>query len=207
MSDPTVIFATTADVEDALGRSLTDEELAKANHYLFLASALVAKETNNYRFVPGDYTIGRYVHTRKVKLPAKVGSVSAVRLVNQIDGSVTTLVSTTQYNLRGKTLYLRGVGSNDNRFPFSEFRMYDVRVFVEVDFTITEPVPMDIVRITAGIVATTIAQPMTGSTAEVSGAYSVSQISSSGKVWLSSSDKAILERYKSQTKPSLDLLN
>jgi hypothetical protein len=194
MSDPTVIYAATADVEDALGRSLTDEELAKANHYLFLASALVAQEIDHYRVVPGTYTIGRYVNSRKVNMPGKVSSISEVRLIDPVDGSVTILVTADDYDLRGKTLYVHGVG-------------YNVRALVEIDFVITELVPMDIVRVTAGVVASTIAQPMTDSTAEISGAYSVSQISSSGKVWLSASDKKILERYKSQTRAALDTLN
>ena len=82
-------LAIISDVESALGRSpgsLTVEENLRATSLLLLASMAVESETNQYRFVPGSYTIGRQVRTFKLKLPAKVAAITGVRNINQRTG-------------------------------------------------------------------------------------------------------------------------
>ena len=83
-------------------------------------------------------------------------------------------------------------------------RSHMYRPFVEVDFTVTAPIPDEVAGIVAGIVASTMSGPPVGASAEHAGPFSISYVNSSGKVWLSASDKAILGRYK-QPKPALDL--
>lgn len=177
------VLAGTTDVEKSLGRSLTAEETPRATSLLILASAHVEAETG-YRFAPGSYTVGRKVRSGKVRIPAKVAAVVAVRSVDQCSG-VSVVVTT--YTPRNSVLY--GLST----------------AFVEVDFTVTEPIPVEVVNIVSGIVASTMSGPPVGASAEAAGPFSISYVNSSGKVWLSASDKAILRRYK-QAKPALDML-
>ena len=176
-------LAIISDVEASLGRSLTAAETTRATSLLILASAHVEAETG-YRFAPGSYTVGRKVREDKVLLPATVATVAAVRAVDQSNGSVTVL---TGFTSRQRTVY--GLSA----------------CFVEVDFTVTAEVPAEVVGIVAGTVASTMAGPPAGAASESAGPFSISYVNSSGKVWLSASDKAILRRYK-QAKPALDLL-
>lgn len=179
-------LAITSDVEAGLGRSLSAEEIPRATSLLALASAHVEAETG-YRFGPGSYTVGRKTRDGKVVLPAKVATIAAVRSLDQDNGAVTTLALTTDYTTHGRTLYGLRVA------------------FVEVDFTVTEPVPLVISQLVAGIVASTLSGPPVGAASESAGPFQLSFVNSSGKVWLSASDKAILARYK-QPRPALDLL-
>ena len=99
-------LAVVSDVEAGLGRSLTTDEIPRANSLLALASRAVEAETNQYKFLPGAYTIGREVRTFKVKLPAKVAAVTGVRNINQRTGDVTVLTAGTNYTTHGSYLYL-----------------------------------------------------------------------------------------------------
>ena len=179
-------LAIVSDVEAGLGRSLATVEIPRANSLLALASAHVEAETG-YRFAPGSHTVGRKTRDGKVILPAKVAAVTAVRLVDQSTGAVTVLALTTDYTTRGRTVY---------GLPWG---------FVEVDFTVTAAVPDEVVKLVAGIVASTLSGPPVGAASESAGTFAISYVNSSGKVWLSASDKAILARYR-QPKPALDLL-
>lgn len=179
-------LAIVSDVEAGLGRSLTTDEIPRATALLALASAHVEAETG-YRFAPGAYTVGRRTRDGKVILPGTVATIAAVRSLDQDTGAVATLALTTDYTTHGRTLYGLRVA------------------FVEVDFTVTEPVPEVISQLVAGIVASTLSGPPVGAASEGAGPFSISYVNSSGKVWLSASDKAILGRYK-QLKPALDLL-
>ena len=88
------VLAGTTDVEASLGRSLTTEENPRATSLLVLASAHVEAETG-YRFAPGSYTVGRKTRDGKVKLPARVATIVAVRTVDQSTGAVTVLTAFT----------------------------------------------------------------------------------------------------------------
>lgn len=190
-------LAIITDVEGSLGRSLTVEEFPRATALLALASSHVEAETG-YRFSPGLYTVGRKVRDGKVILPARVATVADVREVDQYDGSVAALAG---YTLHGRTLYGLS-GPRPNR-PARQWHVGPM--FVEIDFTVTAAVPDDVTGVVAGIVASTMSGPVVGTSAETAGPFSISYVNSSGKVWLSASDKAILGRYK-QPKPALDLI-
>ena len=178
-------LAVVSDVEAGLGRSLTTEETPRATSLLVLASAHVESgDVTGYRFAPGSYTIGRKVRDGKVVLPAKVATIAAVRAVDQSNGAVTVLTGFTSHK---RTVY--GLSA----------------AFIEVDFTVTAAVPDEVVKLVAGIVASTLSGPPVGAASEGAGPFSISYVNSSGKVWLSASDKAILGKYK-QVKPALDLL-
>lgn len=172
------------DVESSLGRSLSAEETPRAEKLIRLASAHVEDVTRT-RLAPGTYTVGRRVRSGKVRVPGDAATVDAVREIDQQDGTATSLTLTTDYTVRGRTIYgLFG------------------REYVEIDFTISAPIPDDIIDVVSGIVAATISGPPIGVSAESAGTLSVSYVNSSGKVWLSASDKAILNRY---TTPRLAL--
>ena len=202
-------LAIVSDVEAGLGRSLTAEEIPRANSLLTLASVHVeSSAVTGYRFAPGAYTVGREVRTFKIKLPAKVAAVTGVRNINQRTGDSTDLTAGVNYTTRGSYLYLlTGYGGYNRESAFAEvdyMRSHMFRPFVEVDFTVTAPIPDEVVTLVAGIVASTLSGPPVGASAETAGPFHISYVNSSGKVWLSASDKAILSRYK-QPKPALDL--
>ena len=176
-------LATPPDVEEALGRSLTAEETARAAALLLLASAAVEDHTG-YRFAPGTYTVGRKPLRGTVRLPAAVAAVTTVTDVDQFTGAATV---TEAYTLRGSTLY--GLGT----------------CYVEVVFTVTADVPETIVSLVAGIVAATLAGPPVGAESAQAGPFQMSFVTSSGKVYLSASDKLILRRYK-QPRPPVALV-
>lgn len=201
-------LATTTDVEGSLGRSLLTEEIPRAISLLTLASFAVEEEANGYRFGPGAYTVGREVRTFKIKIPAKVAAITGVRNINQRTGWASDLVVDVNYTSRGSYLYLlTGYGGYNRESAFAEvdfMRSHQFRPFVEVDFTVTAPVPGEIVNLVAGIVASTMSGPPVGASAEHSGPFSISYVNSSGKVWLGASDKAILARYR-VPKSAIDL--
>jgi hypothetical protein len=179
-------LAVAADVATSLGRSLTAEETTRATPLLLLASAAVESETG-YRFAPGTYVVERRVRRGQVRLPAKVATVTGVGAVDLCDGTETA-VSADDYTLRGSTLY----GLSD--------------CWVEVTFTVTAAVPPVIVALVAGIVASSIVSaPNANVDSVTAGPFTTSYVDSSGRVFLSRSDKAILKPYK-QPKPALLLL-
>lgn len=197
-------LADISDVEAGLGRSLATEEIPRANSLLILASAEVEAETR-YRFAPGDYTITRKMpNNGRFRIPASVDStVVAVRLVDQYRGVVTDLTAYTVHRGIIYGLYL-GTGIYGYR-PDQSFATLPYRSrLVEIDFTVATAIPEVIVALVAGIVASTMSGPPVGASAESAGPFRLSFVNSSGKVWLSASDKAILARYK-QPKPAIDL--
>ncbi len=189
-------LAVLTDVEDSMGRSLTADENMRALTLISLASAYV-EATTGYRFAPGSYTVGRRVRNGKVHLPATVASVEAVRWVDEWDGTVT---DATGWSLHGNTIY--GLEGPRRNRPVHEYRRAWT---LEVDFTVTAPVPVVVARVVAGIVAATLLGPAVGAASETAGPFSISYVNSSGKVWLSASDKAILGRY-TQPKPAIDMI-
>lgn len=179
-------LAEDSDVEAALGRTLTTEEAARVDSLLTLASAAVSNEAG-YRFAPGNYTVERTVRGRRLRLPAKVATVASVTAVDPCDGTETEVLDE-NYNLRGSTLY----------------GLVDCRVVVA--FTVTAEVPDEIVQLVAGIVASSITStPLANVSSETAGPFTTSYVDSSGRVFLSKSDKLILKPYK-QPKPALRLL-
>jgi hypothetical protein len=199
------VYATNADVESALGRSLTVSENLHVNALLILASALIDVETNGYKFAPGSYTVGRNVRNRKVVLPATIATVDAVRRINQLYGTVTTLALNANYTLHARTLYVLSVLSSDSQFHGSDAEyLYNRFIYVEVDFTVTAPIPVEIVALVAGMVASTLSDPALAAANAISGSYPVARTTSVAKVWLSASDKVILRPYK-QPKMAMDI--
>lgn len=202
------LLAQATDVDDALGRSLTSDETSRATSLLALASREVEAQTN-YRFAPGSYTVGREVRTWKVKIPAAASSiVNAVRNLNPRTGEATNLTTPDNYTTHGAYIYLlTGYTGYNRESAFAEInylRTHMYRPFIEIDFTVTTPVPDEVINLVAGIVSCTISGPPIGVSSEHSGPSGVSYVNASGKVWLSVSDKQILNRYK-QAKPAIDL--
>lgn len=176
----TTTLAVQADVEAALGRSLTDaNEIARANSLLVSASADVETLTGWY-FLIGSYSISRLTHgDNQIVLPGDVSAVSAVRDIDQRDGTATVLALTTDYTIRGRVIYL--------------MQYHDL---IEIDFATNSAIPDEIVKLVAGCVAATLAAPPVGASSETAGPYSVSYIPNTGKLWLSAADKRILGRYR-----------
>lgn len=177
------VLASEFDVGLALGRSLTAAETDRVSDLLLLASAAVEDHTG-YRFAPGSYTVGRKTVGGRVRLPAVVDTVTTVTEVDQSTGETTVL---TDYTRRGSTLY--GLGA----------------CWVEVVFTVTTAVPLVVVSLVAGIVANTLAGPPVGAESAQSGPFQMSFVKSSGRVYLSASDKLILRKYR-QGRSALVLL-
>jgi hypothetical protein len=206
-------LATTADVEKSLGRSLFTEEIPRATSLLALASAHVqADSVTGYRFAPGSYTVGRTVpRMGKIRLPGKVATVTDVRRVDQWTGEVTALSGWTWHGsvvyrigwLSGRGMGVYGLPGDGLGVTFGLARAR-TPLFVEIDFTIIAAIPDEIVTLVAGIVASTMSGPAVGVSAEHTGPMSISYVNSSGKVWLSASDKAILGRYK-LPRPAIDM--
>lgn len=180
------VLASPEDVEASLGRSLDSSEEARCSTLLQLASAHVADYTG-VRFAPGSYTVGRRVRAGKVRLPGRAATVDEVRDIDEATGGASALAAGTDYTSRGRTIY--GLGCR----------------YVEVDFTITADVPEDVISVVAGIAASTLSGPPVGVGSEQAGTVQVSYVNSTGKVWLSASDRAILNRYR-QPRPSLDIV-
>ena len=199
------VYATNADVESALGRPLTVSENLHVNALLILASALVDVDTNGYKFAPGSYTVGRNVHNRKAVLPATVASVDAVRRINQLYGTVTPMVLGSNYTVHKRIIYVLSVLSSDSQFHGADAEyLYNRFIFVEVDFTVTAPIPDEIVALVAGVVASTLSDPALAAANAISGSYPVARTTSVAKVWLSASDKIILRPYR-QPKMAMDI--
>lgn len=181
-------LATTDDVAAALGRALTEAEEPRSESLLETASAAVEMAAGGYRFAPGEYVVTR-VPRRKVRIPAKVDSVESVTLVDDF-GAETVL---TAWTLRGSTVYgVLPYRASQTHFDLGE----PCSLEVEIAFTVTEDVPAAVVSIVAGIVAATISAPPVGATSEGAGPFSISYADSSGRVWLSTSDRAILAKYR-----------
>jgi len=204
MAAPTKSFATTADVEAAISRTLSTPEINRAAKLIILASMAVTTESNNYRFAPGDYTLGRQVRTRQIILPcSSVGTtVSAIRSINQSDGVSTLQTVGTHYNVRGKKIYVLSGITSELRFSFLPS---DSGLYYEIDIVVTTAIPSEIVAVVAGIVASTMSDPLLASDNDIGGSYGVSRISSSNKVWLSASDKAIIKAFR-VPKTGIDLI-
>lgn len=178
------VLATSSDVETAIGRSLTGPETARVAQLLATASDAVTAEANGFRFAPGDYTAARRVRRGRIRLPAKVDSVTSVSGVDERTGLATPL---TGWTLAGNTVY--GVDA----------------CMAIVEFTVTAAVPATVVALVAGVVAATVTGPVAGAQSMGAGPFTVSFVDGTGRVWLSKSDKAILARFRSP-KPAIELV-
>lgn len=177
-----IALATTDDVVKALERELTSAEEDAAAGLIELASAAVESQTQRI-FSPGTYTVTRRVGTSlfpRLRLPATVATVASVSVVDPRDGTE-TVVSSDSYALRNSTLY--GLGCYRGRE-------------VEVTFTVTADVPDDIVALVAGVVAGRLALPAAGVTSELIGPNQVTFGNNSGRIYFSTSDKAVIRRYR-----------
>lgn len=176
-------LATPADVETAIGRSLTPAETGRVGQLLETASAAVTEEAGGFRFEPGDYTVQRRVCSGRVRLPAKAASVASVSSVNTETGVTTPI---TGWNLSGNTVY--GINA----------------CTAEITFTVTAAVPTKVVALVAGVVAATVSMPTGGAQSMGAGPWTVSFVDGSGRVWFSKTDKAILSRFR-LPKPAIGL--
>ena len=169
-------LATTTDVAKALGRSLTTADTDRATMLLETASSEAVRVAGGYAFAPGSYTRTLLVRGCKSVIRAKVATIAAVRTVDPTTGAETTL---TGWTSRGSRLYQLGCDGE-----------------VEVDFTVTDAIPAEIVAAVAGIVAATLGAPPVGAQSESTGPFSVSYVDSSGRVWLSASDRSLFAKYR-----------
>lgn len=169
-------LATTADVAKALGRSLTAAETDRATQLLEVASSEAVQAAGGYAFAPGSYTRTLLARDCKTSVRAKVATVGTVRAVDSVTGAETVL---TGWTSRGSRLYQLGCDGE-----------------VEVDFTVTDAIPVEVVAVVAGIVAATIGSPPVGAESESAGPFSISYVDSSGRVWLSASDRRTLGKYR-----------
>lgn len=176
-------LATPADVATALGGTLDPAQTGRVEQLLRIASEAVLTATDGFRFEPGTYTTRRKVHGGRVRIPARVESVTTVSAVNPTTGAPTPITGWTLY---GSTLY--GVKA----------------CTAEVTFEVTEAVPKSIADLVAGVVAATLSGPAVGAQSLGAGPFTVSFADSSGRVWFSKSDKAILARYRGP-KRAIDL--
>lgn len=174
-------LATTTDVATALGRSLTAGETSRATQLLEVASSEAVQVAGGYAFEPGSYTRTVLARDCKAVLRAKVATIGAVRTVDPVTGAETAL---TGWTSRGPRLYQLGCDGE-----------------VEVDFTTTAAIPADVVSVVAGIVAATIGSPPVGAESESVGPFSISYVDSSGRVWLSASDRRTLAKYRRTARP------
>ena len=186
----TTALATSADVVKSLGRPFqSTDESARSDTLLILASTAY-ENVADYKFAPGTYTIGRRVHQGKVHLPGKKPTVTAVRMIDQLDGSVSPI---TGFTIHGSVIYgLQGVRMNH------PLRQSYVPLFVEIDFTIDAtlaPIPPEIVTLVANCVARTLSGPPVGATGESAGPFHVSYANSSGDIYISKNDRLILSRW------------
>lgn len=177
-------LATLADVETAIGRTLSGEESGRVGQLLETASAAVSAETGGFRFEPGSYTVQRRVRGGRVRLPAKVDSVTSVSSVNTDTGVTTPIAG---WTLSGNTVYAVDACT------------------AEIAFTVTAGVPASIVALVAGVATATMAGPAAGVESLGTGPFSVSFIDGSGRVWFSKTDKAILCGFR-LPKPAIALL-
>lgn len=178
------MLATLADVETALGGPVDQAKTGRVEQLLRIASDAVLSATGGFQFEPGTYTSCRKVHCGRVRIPARVESVSAVSSVDPNTGSATPI---TGWTLRGNTLY--GIKA----------------CTVDVTYTVAEVVPQTIADLVSGVVAATMSGPPVGASSMDAGIYRVSFVDSSNRVWFSKSDKAILARYRGP-KRSIELI-
>ena len=196
----TAALATTTDVANCLGRSLSSpEETNRANTLLLIVSSAYENEAD-FKFAPGTYTIGRKVHNGRCKIPATNPTVTAVRSIDTVDGSISPVTNFTQH--RSMLYQLEGVRPN-HPVRYSYYPM-----FIEVDFTVpadgTAPIPPIIVNLVANCVARTLSGPPAGVSQESVGPYHMSYVNPSGDVYISKNDRLILSRYK-QAKPAINM--
>lgn len=147
-------LATSADVEAQLGRSLTSEESARIGALLDRASAQARRVTGR-AFTAGDYTVTRTVRDGKVSLGETVDEVTAVRAINQYDGTTETL-DTDSWTVRGNVVYGLSYWCE-----------------VEVDFTVTADVPADLVAEVAALAGAWLETPTTNVESETTGPFTV----------------------------------
>lgn len=175
------MLADTSDVEAMLGRPLAVGEDERAAGLLVLASAEVEAFTRR-KFATGAYSMSRVVRSGRVRLPAAVAEVTAVRAINT-DGSESEVAG---YTVRGSTVY--GLSGCE----------------VVVDFTVTAAVPDPVVRVVAGMVAATLEAPPVGVSADIAGPFAQPLVASSGRIWMTKTDREILSRY-ALPKPAIAL--
>lgn len=176
-------LATSADVALSLGRPLTDSEESKVDPALTLVSAAILSATG-FRFEAGDYTISRLPRCGRVRVPAINPTVTAVTEVDDWDGTETAV---TDYTSRSNVLY---------GLPYGR---------VEITFTVDADIPAEIVALAASLAAGQFSGPPVGVSSEMAGAFQVSYVDNTGKVWFSATDKLILRKYK-QLASSLSLV-
>jgi hypothetical protein len=181
-------LATIEDVEDRLGRSLTESEAARVEALLQDASALVVSYTGQ-EFLEGTSNSLLQVKQGKIRLPQK----PATDVISAVD-----------------------LDDRNLSFKWDEFQTLYVTapnfsmVRVEYDHGTVLP-PEDVVAVVAGITLRTLQvspDAAQGVTQQTAGPFSVTYATWAvgGQAVLSPTDKAILDRYRVSVAGTIDTL-
>lgn len=166
-------LAAQIDVEADLGRALTTTEAAEIDAVLEKASDYIRAKTGR-KFAPGTHTVTRRARGGRVRLDSP-DSVSSVVAIDARGGAS----DVTDWTLRGDTLYGLGYACD-----------------VEVTYASTAPVPDEIRRLTAALVAraiTSAAQP--GVESQQIGSLSM-RFGSGDSIFLTKAERSTLARFR-----------
>lgn len=196
-------LATQADVEDALGRSLTAAEEAKVDAKLDRASAAVVGFTGQEFVLVEDDNVILYLDGYCITLPQRpVVEISSVKVIG-INGLPASPV--VGYRFDGiDEISLQGINYVINypeawvSYPWDTFEVVYTHGYASV--------PTDVVTVVAGRVAESLTSPtsssgVSGVESETSGIYSYRLAKGAGpfsESFLSDGDKAILAKYGRQ---------
>lgn len=181
-------LATIEDVQDRLGRLLTEVEITKVEALLNDASALVVGYTGQ-QFLAGSSTSLLQVKLGKVRMPQR---------------PVTDVLSVT--NLKDESVAFSWDGYQTLTVTAPNYS----QLVVSYEHG-SENVPDDVRAVVAGLALRTFQvspAAATGVTQQTTGPFSVSYAAWAvgGQVVLSPTDKAVLDRYKSLAAGAIDTL-
>lgn len=184
-------LATVADVEARLGRSLSVDEIAKAEVLLEDASALVVSYTGQ-KFLPEQSVNLLRVKSKKVHLTQRPAT--AINGVTDPEGNEISFVWDGFQTLK---IECSSAASQSN-------------VIVDYDHG-NATVPQDVLSVVAGMVARTISIPTeaaAGVQQQTVGPFSVTfaNWAVGGQVLMSPADREVLNRYKNRTFGAIDTL-
>lgn len=194
------------DVEDRLGRDLTESEQRKASAALLDASAVVRSYTRR-DFTTGTATIRLRPRGNKVTLPQRpVVSVASVATV--ISFGTTEYVTPTPAwsHVAGNEIYLI-----DPQLVFNgpALDLSDQNVWIEVTYTFGyDEIPYDIMAVTANLVVRNMTVPQSGMVdLETVGPYTTryAAFTASGPLALSAADRDVLNRYRTSGAHTIEL--
>jgi hypothetical protein len=194
------------DVEDRLGRDLTEEEQRRAQAMLDDASAVVRAYTRR-NFTRSTETVRLRPRGNKVVLPQRpVISVDALSTVVSF-GPTEIVTATPSWSFpAGSEIYFL---DNAEIFNSPTLDNADENLWVEVTYTYGyDDIPYDIMAVVANMVVRNLTVPNGGTVdLETVGPYTVrySGFTSAGPLALSPADRDILNRYRVATAYTMEL--